>query len=357
MKDAYYFSHDSNARNDQRIMKVRMKHGMEGYGVYFGIIEIMRENSDYILYESDIESVSYDLRTDKEIVQDILYNYDLFEIRRDADIEEAFFFSKSLKRRMEALDERRQKLSEAGRKGGLSKASIEIKPPLSIKVNKSKVNKNKINKSKVKEKEYAAEIPLSLSFELFWDLYDYKQLRPDCEDIWAGKKKTKRGLMFNDEIRQIIMDHLPLYVENTHKDGEFPPRKHPKTYLNNNGWEDEVVVTEVQEKADYKLDSCGFPMAYCEVCGVSESYETDQLSGESRCHNAKLLPNKPTNKPTNVSNNGRDKNLVDQSKLYRRHIKSENSRRKEPTEIGSLIGQAIKGFEPTEDIVEEGDGQ
>ena len=30
MKDAYYFSHDSNARNDQRLMKVRLKHGPEG---------------------------------------------------------------------------------------------------------------------------------------------------------------------------------------------------------------------------------------------------------------------------------------------------------------------------------------
>lgn len=30
-----YFPHDSNARNDAKILKVRMKYGAEGYGVYF----------------------------------------------------------------------------------------------------------------------------------------------------------------------------------------------------------------------------------------------------------------------------------------------------------------------------------
>ena len=108
MKDAYYFSHDSNARNDQRLIKVRMKYGMEGYGVYFGIIEIMREQEDYIIADSDIESVAYDLRSEKDMVQDILYNHRLFEIRRDIDKEEAYFFSKSLKRRMECLDEKKK---------------------------------------------------------------------------------------------------------------------------------------------------------------------------------------------------------------------------------------------------------
>ena len=30
-----YFPHDSNARNDERLVNVRMKHGPAGYGVYF----------------------------------------------------------------------------------------------------------------------------------------------------------------------------------------------------------------------------------------------------------------------------------------------------------------------------------
>jgi len=34
-KEAYYFSHDSNARQDEKIIKLRMKLGWEGYGLYW----------------------------------------------------------------------------------------------------------------------------------------------------------------------------------------------------------------------------------------------------------------------------------------------------------------------------------
>ena len=80
MKDAYYFPHDSNARNDQRIVKLRMKHGIMGYGVYFGMIEILRETKNYLLQDSDIQSVAFDLRVDPEIVKDIINSFELFEI-------------------------------------------------------------------------------------------------------------------------------------------------------------------------------------------------------------------------------------------------------------------------------------
>ena len=43
----------------------------------------------------------------------------------------------------------------------------------------------------------------------------------------------------------------------------------------------------------FKRDSCGFPMAYCQECGVSASYEEKDLSGESRCCQNKLQPIKP----------------------------------------------------------------
>ena len=43
------------------------------------------------------------------IIKDILYNHWLFEIRRDGNKEEAYFFSKSLKRRLECMDEKKKK--------------------------------------------------------------------------------------------------------------------------------------------------------------------------------------------------------------------------------------------------------
>ena len=128
MKDAYYFSHDSNARNDQRLMKVRMKYGMEGYGIYFGIIEILREQAGYILYKSDIESVQFDLRVESNILKDIIHECNLFEWSYDGEREEGFFYSKSLKKRMEKLDLIKQKRADAGRVGGKSKQMLKQKP-------------------------------------------------------------------------------------------------------------------------------------------------------------------------------------------------------------------------------------
>lgn len=41
-----WFPHDSTAHNDQRILALRMKHGWEGYGLYWAILESMYEAAD-----------------------------------------------------------------------------------------------------------------------------------------------------------------------------------------------------------------------------------------------------------------------------------------------------------------------
>ena len=50
-KDTFYFSHDYNARNDEKIKRLIRKHGMQGYGVFWSIVEdyiIMRTHCDWI---------------------------------------------------------------------------------------------------------------------------------------------------------------------------------------------------------------------------------------------------------------------------------------------------------------------
>src|SRR3990167_8107806 len=115
-KDAYYFSHDSNARNDQRLLAVRIKHGMRGYGIYFGMIEILRESAGYQML-NDWSTIAYDLREDVKIIEDVAKNFNLFVIKGK------IFYSKSLKERMKELDEKRITRSIAGRKGGLASSS------------------------------------------------------------------------------------------------------------------------------------------------------------------------------------------------------------------------------------------
>lgn len=138
-KDAYYFSHDSNARNDIKILKVRRALGLEGYAVYFCLIEILREQKDNILPMSSIEDIAYDLNTSPEKVKGVVVNFDLFKIQDET------FFSARLLESMGSFNELKNRLSEAGRKGGLSRAKAWLKPGVGIKEKKIKENKIKNN--------------------------------------------------------------------------------------------------------------------------------------------------------------------------------------------------------------------
>ena len=44
-KDAYYFSHDSSASRDIKMLKIKYIYGWEGVGLFWGIIETLREKT------------------------------------------------------------------------------------------------------------------------------------------------------------------------------------------------------------------------------------------------------------------------------------------------------------------------
>ena len=48
-KETYYFSHDSNAITDTKILNMRADYGLEGYGLFWAIIEMMRNEESYKL--------------------------------------------------------------------------------------------------------------------------------------------------------------------------------------------------------------------------------------------------------------------------------------------------------------------
>lgn len=98
-KEAYYFSHDSNARQDEKIVALRMKHGWEGYGIYWAIVEKLRECSGFMSI-CDYNIIAYDLRTDAAKVKSIIENFRLFSFTEIENIGKCFY-SESLKNRME----------------------------------------------------------------------------------------------------------------------------------------------------------------------------------------------------------------------------------------------------------------
>ena len=43
---------------------------------------------------------------------------------------------------------------------------------------------------------------------------------------------------------------------------------------------------------DFKCDTVGFPIGWCEKCNKSDFYKFEELNGDSNCCNAKILPSK-----------------------------------------------------------------
>lgn len=79
-KDAYYFPHFSNARNDSKILKLRRVLGIEGYAIYFMLLEVLRDQTDFRLPLSAVEDLEFEFRVSKEKISTVIHSYDLFEV-------------------------------------------------------------------------------------------------------------------------------------------------------------------------------------------------------------------------------------------------------------------------------------
>lgn len=99
-----YFPHDSNARNSEKMVELRMQHGAAGYGVYFMLIERLREAADYSCVVN-YNSIAFDLRVSAELIKSVLRDFRLFAFFQTDEGER--FYSESLRQRMKPMDEMR----------------------------------------------------------------------------------------------------------------------------------------------------------------------------------------------------------------------------------------------------------
>lgn len=158
-KDAYYFSHDSNARSDPKIMALINTYGIEGYGRWWVVVEMLREQCDFRLKQCEWSTNALamamlcDTNSAEKFIHDCVNRFELLES------DDEYFWSNSLMRRMEMKEEKRQKRVEAGRKGAEKRWSDSntITMPKQTHSNgvamDSKESKVKESKKKVKEKK------------------------------------------------------------------------------------------------------------------------------------------------------------------------------------------------------------
>lgn len=116
-KDAYYFPHDSNAKDDPKCVMLIEQLGLEGYGIYWVLVEMLREQPEYKYPIALIPSIARRYNTQVPKVETVIKGYGLFKIEA-----EEFFFSESLISRMMPLERKRELASIAGRRSAEKRA-------------------------------------------------------------------------------------------------------------------------------------------------------------------------------------------------------------------------------------------
>ena len=79
-KDAYYFPHYCNSRTDRKLKRVIKDLGVEGYGVYFMLLEVLREQTDFRYPLEDVDLLADEFNVSEAKVNTVINNYKLFEI-------------------------------------------------------------------------------------------------------------------------------------------------------------------------------------------------------------------------------------------------------------------------------------
>lgn len=158
--DSCYFSHDANAKDDFKIMLLIEEMGLEGYGIFWVLIETLREQQGYKYPLRLLSVIARKYNTTLAKVEAVVARYQLFVIEDDC-----FFYSKSLIRRMQPLERAREQRVIAG-KISAAKKQIKIENQISqLKIDLSAsdsiqrplnecltvVQQSKVKKSKVKK--------------------------------------------------------------------------------------------------------------------------------------------------------------------------------------------------------------
>jgi hypothetical protein len=164
MKDAYYFPHDSNAKDDPKCIMLIEELGLEGYGIFWVLIETLRDQPGYHADLKILPGLARRYNTSLEKMKSVIVRYNLFGIEDDQ-----FFFSESLKNRMNVLDDRREKARRAGIMSGKARAkqlngsSTDVQRTFNERsttvepVKESIVKDSKLNHSKGEDKKEAAK--------------------------------------------------------------------------------------------------------------------------------------------------------------------------------------------------------
>ena len=145
-KDAYWFRHDANTRNDIKVIELRSLHGYQGYGIYFATLEVMREQTLYCIPENKIGMLGVALGESPDKVREIINDcvmVGLFER------EDGLIFSRSFLERMSKWETVKTRNETNGGNGGRPKNNPSDNP--NITQSKPRRGEERIEEDRIEE--------------------------------------------------------------------------------------------------------------------------------------------------------------------------------------------------------------
>jgi|TARA_R100000084_G_C4649755_1_gene148958 uncharacterized protein YdaU (DUF1376 family) len=174
-----YFNHDSNSRNDLRIIKLRAKLGYEGYGIFWSVLELLFTEENKLCVD-DYTEIAFGLQCDPEKLKQVIEDFDLFVL------DDGCFYSKRLHDHIEKINSKSEIAKENAKKRWSGKAVAEGSH---TKGNASNSISNSNSNSKVKKSNYYNDI----AFPDYYDIHYAKRIEQDIN-------KTKE---YHEHLRSI----------------------------------------------------------------------------------------------------------------------------------------------------------
>ena len=104
-----YFLHESTSFQDYKIIKMRSKLGIESYGIFWALLELLF-NEENKLCIDDYDALAYSLQCDSNILKQVIEDFDLFVL------EDGCFYSKRLNNHIEDINNKSTKAKESASK-------------------------------------------------------------------------------------------------------------------------------------------------------------------------------------------------------------------------------------------------
>ena len=119
-----YIKHDINSRDDEGMLTIRARFGMEGYRIFWALIEMMRAKETLSLKYPPSIGISHSLGVDeakmKQLV-DLCLSEKLFASNGES------FWSERLQKDVEKSEKTSSARSESGKKGGINSGESRLK--------------------------------------------------------------------------------------------------------------------------------------------------------------------------------------------------------------------------------------